>query len=111
MNALTNAVRVTVLTPRDSKPPSRTVKAAQEFEAQLLSTLLRPLEKSFSAVPGEDSGANSDGYADMGIQALATALSASGGIGIAKMVARQLMSTEVSGGAPGRTNSLRRSSL
>ncbi len=77
----------------------RVTKAAQEFEAQLLSCLLGPMEKSFSGVPGQEPTAGSDNYAYLGIQALASALSGSGGIGIAQMVSRQLVGTKVGGGA------------
>jgi Rod binding domain-containing protein len=83
------------------RSPSRIIKAAQEFEAQLLTTLLEPLEKSFSSVGGKDSTAGDDDYGYMGIQALASALSNSGGIGIADRVARQLARTEVSGRVSG----------
>ncbi len=80
---------------------SRVAKAAQDFEAQLLSSLLAPLEKSFSAVPGESSApAGNEDYAYMGIQALASALSATGGIGIARLVLSQLKRTEVSDATP-----------
>jgi Rod binding domain-containing protein len=80
---------------------NRVTKAAQEFEAQLLSYLLAPLEKSFSEVPGQGSPAGSDDYAYLGIQALASALSGSGGIGIAELVSRQVMRTKVEGSASG----------
>jgi Rod binding domain-containing protein len=83
----------------ETSPRERMVKAAQEFEAQLLSTLLAPLEQSFSAVPGAEAGA--DDYRAMGIQALAGALSGSGGIGIADLLVRQLVRTEVSGRSSG----------
>jgi Rod binding domain-containing protein len=85
---------------------SRVAKAAQDFEALLLTSLLAPLEKSFSAVPGESSSpAGSEDYGYMGVQALASALAGTGGIGIARLVLRQLKSTEVSQGGsanPGR---------
>lgn len=79
----------------------RVVKASREFEAQLLSSLLAPLEKSFSALPGEESPPGGDDYGYMGIQALAAALSGSGGIGIADLVLRQLAQTEVRSADPG----------
>jgi len=73
------------------------LKAAREFEAQLLETLLAPLQQSFSTVPGETSTAGSDNYSYLGMQSLATGLSSSGGIGIADQVARYLSRTEVRG--------------
>jgi Rod binding domain-containing protein len=105
MNRVQSQTSGTTFSLGDTKTPSRAVKAAQEFEAQLLSTLLRPLQRSFSSVPGQDSEGESDGYGDMGIQALATGLAASGGIGIAKMVEHQLGSTKVSGGQSGGSSS------
>jgi len=75
----------------------RIYKAAQEFEELLLSSLLKPLEQSFSSPSGQDAGADDYGY--MAIQGLAGALSKSGGIGIADLLARQLMRTEVPGEA------------
>jgi flagellar protein FlgJ len=83
----------------ETEQRARVYKAAQEFEALLLSSLLSPLEQSFSSVPGQDS--SSEDYSYMGIQGLAGALSKSGGIGIAELLARQLLRTEVSGGAAG----------
>ncbi|MGC2193117.1 MAG: rod-binding protein [Terriglobales bacterium] len=88
-----------LLATSETRHRDRIVKAAQEFEAQLLSTLLGPLEQSFSAVPGTEAGA--DDYRYMGIQALAGALSGSGGMGIADLLVRQLVRTEVSGGPSG----------
>jgi flagellar protein FlgJ len=92
---------------RSSPPPGKTeqqarvYKAAQEFEALLLSSLLSPLEKSFSSLSGQDS--SGDDYHYMGVQALAGALSKSGGIGVADLLARQLLRTEVSGGGGGNS--------
>lgn len=87
---------------------ARVYKAAQEFETLLLSSLLSPLEQSFSSLSGQDSG--SDDYHYMGIQALAGTLSKSGGIGIAELLARQLLRTEVAGGAANNSSSLLRAS-
>ena len=85
---------------------SRIAKATQDFEALLLTSLLTPLAKSFSAVPGESSApAGSEDYGYMGVQALASALAYRGGLGIARLVLGQLKSTEVPEGSsakPGR---------
>ena len=87
---------------------ARVYKATHEFEALFLSSLLSPLEQSFSSLSGQDSGA--DDYHYMGIQALAGALSKSGGLGIAELLARQLLRTEVGGGAAATSSSLLRGS-
>lgn len=81
--------------------PGSLKKAAREFEAQLLATLLAPLEQSFSAVPGESSPTGADNYGYLGMQALATGLANSGGLGVAALLVRQLSSTEVRGNEPG----------
>jgi hypothetical protein len=65
-------------------------KAAQEFEAQLIGTVLESLEKSFATLPGQDSVAGSDDYNYLGTQALASALAAGGGFGIAKLISEHL---------------------
>ena len=77
-----------------SSPPSpKLVKAAQDFEAILLSTWLDKLEESYA---GEDD-ATDPGHstlAAMGTEAIASALAARGGIGIAKMLLQHLPSHE-----------------
>ena len=71
-------------------PLSRGTKAAQEFEAHLLASLLDSLEKTFSTVPGQSTVPGADDYNYLGSQALASALAASGGFGIAAMIAPHL---------------------
>lgn len=61
-------------------------KAAREFEAQLIGTVLESLEKTFAAVPGKNAAAGEDNYNYLGTQALASALAAGGGFGIARMI-------------------------
>ncbi len=77
--------------------PGQIRRAAQEFEAQLLATLLAPLTQTLSSVPGEPSSAGSDQYGFLGGQALASALSSAGGIGIADLLVRRLGGTKVRG--------------
>lgn len=79
--------------PSPSQSTHRAMKAAQEFEAQLLYTILQPLEKTFSAISG--SADSSGAYGDMGTQAVASALSTAGGIGIAKMLIAHWQRTKV----------------
>jgi len=52
------------------------------------------LQKSFAG-PSEDTTVGSDNYAAMGTQALAAAMSAHGGIGIARMILHQWQQTKV----------------
>jgi len=65
-------------------------KAAREFEAQLIGTVLESLEKTFADVPGQDPMAGSDDYNYLGTQALASALAAGGGFGIAHLITQHL---------------------
>jgi Rod binding domain-containing protein len=65
-------------------------KAAREFEAQLIGTVLQSLEKTFATVPGEDAVAGEDDYNYLGTQALASAVAAGGGFGIARLIAQHL---------------------
>jgi Rod binding domain-containing protein len=69
---------------------SKGQKAAQEFEAQLIATVLESMEKTFAALPGKDAIAGQDDYNSMGAHALASALAAGGGFGIAKMITKHL---------------------
>jgi Rod binding domain-containing protein len=69
----------------------RVARAAHQFEAVLLNSLLGSLEHSFSALPGKKSDSAADDYHSMGMQALSATLAASGGVGIASMIIRNLM--------------------
>jgi Rod binding domain-containing protein len=67
-------------------------KAAREFESVLLNSLLGPLQKSFSTLPGgKPEDPESGQYHSMEIQSLANALSSAGGLGIADMIVRNLL--------------------
>jgi Rod binding domain-containing protein len=63
-------------------------KAAGDFEAILLSSLLEKLQTTFAGTR-EDDPSGSGNYAVMGTQALASAMAARGGIGIARMLLQQ----------------------
>jgi Rod binding domain-containing protein len=76
-------------------PPGKPVlgrgpKAAREFEAQLIGTVLQSLEKTFADLPGEDAIAGSDDYNYLGTQALASTLAAGGGFGLAHLITQHL---------------------
>jgi Rod binding domain-containing protein len=72
--------------------------AAQQFEGMLLQELLKPMrEHSFGSGDSESSSSDdpdSSGFADtlssFGSESLATAISRSGGLGIAKLVVQQV---------------------
>jgi Rod binding domain-containing protein len=72
---------------------ARINKSAKDFEAMLLGTWLRQAEDSFATVPGADDDEDTTGKDQMmslGVQSLAESMAASGGIGIAKMIAGAL---------------------
>jgi Rod binding domain-containing protein len=71
-------------------PLTRGAKAAREFEAQLIGSLLASYEKTFATLPGQSDVTGSDNYSYLGSQALASAMAASGGFGIAAMITRSL---------------------
>ena len=71
---------------------AKIAKAGKDFESILLGNWLQSAEESFAKVPGGD-GENDDSsgqFQGIAMQALAGSLTASGGIGIAKMITRSL---------------------
>lgn len=68
-------------------------KAGKDFESILLGSWLQQAEQSFAKVPGgegEDEDSSNDQLQGIAMQALAGSLTASGGIGIAKMITSRL---------------------
>ncbi len=72
----------------------KTMKAGKDFESILLGSWLQQAEQSFAKVPGgdgeEDEDSGKDQFQGIAMQALAGSLTASGGIGIAKMITKYL---------------------
>ena len=81
-------------------------KAATDFESILLGQWLEEAEQSFGSAPGADPDADQDldpghsQFQGLAIQSLAKSLTKSGGIGIAKMIVRQLEATQNKAGSP-----------
>jgi Rod binding domain-containing protein len=85
-------------------PQPRLVKAAHEFEAQMMKELLEPLHRSSSLLGSDeddDSGDSSGGISgssgalgEFASEALGKALSEGGGFGIATGIVKQLSRTE-----------------
>jgi len=72
---------------------ARIEKGAKEFESILLNSWLQQAEKSMASVPGAEDDEDASGREQMmslGVQSLSTAMVASGGIGIASMIAKAL---------------------
>jgi Rod binding domain-containing protein len=80
----------------DSAPTenAKIEKSAKDFESILLGSWLQQAEQSFATVPGgdgdEDADAGKDQLQGMAMQSLGTSMTNSGGIGIARMIAKQL---------------------
>jgi len=70
-------------------PPDKLAKSAREFEAILLEEWLEKMNQSFVGPEASQDPAH-DTISSLGSQAIATALAARGGIGIASMILRQL---------------------
>ena len=73
---------------------ARMVRAARQFEAVLLNSLLGSLQHSFASLDGKTAGSESTNYNYVGMQALASALAARGGIGIANRIVNSLRQHE-----------------
>jgi len=68
----------------------KVVRAAHQFEAVLLNSLLGSLEKTLAKAPGESESDSGNDYKYMGTQALATALGDRGALGVANLIIRKL---------------------
>ncbi len=75
--------------PPAAQPPSKLAKSAQEFESILLASWLEKMNQSFVGSEESQDPAH-DTVSSLGTQAIASALAARGGIGIAGMLLRQL---------------------
>ena len=73
-------------------PQARLVKAAHEFEAQLMKELLKPMTSSDGLTGDKDaSGVGSGGVlGEFATEALGRALSEQGGLGIASSIVRNI---------------------
>lgn len=69
--------------------PSRLQNAASQFEALLVAQMLKSVRESASGLTAENDDSMTT-YSEMAEQQFAQALSAQGGLGIAKMVMAQL---------------------
>ena len=79
-----------------TQSPHKIETAARDFEAMMLSFLLHPLEKTMACIPGDNSDAEeSQNYASLGTEALASVLAQGRGFGIAKMVLDRLHESTV----------------
>ena len=73
---------------------SKIEKSAKDFESILLGSWLQQAEQSFASLPGgdddEDADPGKEQFQGLAMQSLGNSMTAAGGIGIAKMLAKQL---------------------
>jgi len=96
-------------TPRQTTPQPRLVRAAHEFEAQMMKELLKPMTGT-DALTGEaeSSSAGSGGaLGEFASEALGRALSERGGFGIANGIVKQLTHSSNQPGSSQVTTDLR----
>ena len=80
-----------------STKTARLSSAAKEFESILLGQWLKGAESSFGSVPGsEEDDAGGEQMKEFAMQHVATAITNSGGIGIARMVEKALAKQQAS---------------
>lgn len=81
-------------------------RAAVEFESILISTFWKSMKESFSTEDEDSSDPGHSTFEDMGIQAMAGAMSKAGGLGLGKLILKhlepQVGATEGVKGAPSR---------
>ena len=75
-------------------------QSARQFEAQLLTSVLASLEKSFGSVPGSDESGVGAQYRSLATQSLASAWAEAGGVGIARILTNALLKTSREQGSP-----------
>jgi Rod binding domain-containing protein len=78
----------------DAAHSAKMVRAARQFEAVLLNSLLGSLQHSFSSLGGKKTDSESTNYDYVGMQALSAALAAKGGIGIADRIVASMRQHE-----------------
>jgi Rod binding domain-containing protein len=78
------------LTPMQSIPQPRLVKAAHEFEAQLMKEILKPLTAGGGLTGSDDDSGSTGALGDYAGESLGRALSEQGGFGIADSIIAQV---------------------
>jgi Rod binding domain-containing protein len=78
----------------------KALKAAKDFEAIFLRTLLSSLEKTTSTSGGGKLNTSQSTYGSMVVGAMADQISSTGGIGLAEVVAKSLIPRNASAAEP-----------
>jgi Rod binding domain-containing protein len=96
-------------------PQPRLVKAAHEFEAQMMKELIRPLNQGNSLTgtndDGDDDSGSSGALGEFASEALGRALSEGGGFGIAANIVKQLSPSGNQNGKVAVTGNLHRNNV
>jgi Rod binding domain-containing protein len=93
----TNASKLLHGNPSAASVDAKIEKSAKDFESILLGSWLQQAEQSFGSLPGgddEDSDSAKEQYMGIAMPAMGASLTASGGIGIAKMISKSLHKAE-----------------
>jgi Rod binding domain-containing protein len=90
---------MTAANPAALKAVLKNEKAARDFEAMLLTPVLDSLQKTFAGNSEDDNITGASDYRQMATAALAQAIAARGGIGIAQLILRHLQPPKASGGS------------
>lgn len=93
----TNADKLLHGNPSSTSENAKIEKSATDFESILMGSWLQQAEQSFGSVPGgddEDADSGKDQFMGIAMQSLGTSMTASGGIGIAKMISNSLHKAE-----------------
>ncbi len=95
----TNRNHIAAADPAALKAGLKNEKAARDFEALLLTPVLDSLQKTFAGRSEEVNIPGTNDYRQMATAALAQAIAARGGIGIAQLILRHFELPKVSGGS------------
>jgi Rod binding domain-containing protein len=93
-----NPANMTAANPASLKTVLKNEKAARDFEAMLLTPVLDSLQKTFGGTSEDANIPGASDYRQMATGALAQAIAARGGIGIAQLILRHFEPPKVSGG-------------
>ena len=96
---LRNPQNMTAADPAALKAVLKNEKAVRDFEAMLLTPVLDSLQKTFAGHSEDDNIPGASDYRQMATAALAQAIAARGGIGIAQLILRHFDPPKVSGGS------------
>lgn len=78
--------------PTPTNETAKIEKSAKDFESLLLSNWLQQAEQTFARLPGADDDEDpaKDQFQGIAMQSLGASMTASGGIGIARMISKNL---------------------